>query len=596
MRQSLSDNPSSSSQTTHRPHKRRWTREQLLKNLEVLNSVDAPLPPTLPPSPPASRAASPAPGYKRKSDSSSDPEPIAPSTKRPRTSSMPDRRPLTANQQHPHHPHQPPHSHQPPNAQSASSSQPASASKPPPASASRTEPEEGEVREESSTSAQAPSIPAPAKANLDVPIRRPKRGRQSLRHFDVLHDTYHAQGRMLKYSGDARFWSTYPPTHREYRPLADPPSPNSSYHKYGGLIARLELVDALISFAYSIWSKEYPRRQCIKETWSTIEAFLGWCKKKWQAEEGIDDAEKAFVGLIWMIEAFIHGRKLMYAVTGHLDNDMNVVTKNLRGNIAKAADAAESISGGLSGVLHPHSSGTPIMLPSPASIAPANSANSTPTYKDTRTTNGASNSRDPPSTTQQPARPSRPQTGPSPVPAPLLPPHYANSTTPVPAHVMDAMAEVREPIGPVLAQDLHDFVSGYYASSWCMSTSQATLNLPIMMRCFPVTFNRMMHTTLTPLEEYEPDIEDEEGELHWPGQLITGEGLGWVCLMGKAMVKEFGKAYGYKGLDGVVPKPKPEGSAGESSHRPPPSSLPSNRSSFGPSNAHHMSNSSHGHR
>ena len=69
----------------------------------------------------------------------------------------------------------------------------------------------------------------------------------------------------------------------------------------------------------------------------------------------------------------------------------------------------------------------------------------------------------------------------------------------------------------------------------------------------------MVHSSLLPNEEYEPDIEDEEGELFWPSGCVTGEGLGWVCLMGKAMIQEFGKDYGYRGLEGVVPKPKPEG-------------------------------------
>jgi hypothetical protein len=115
----------------------------------------------------------------------------------------------------------------------------------------------------------------------------------------MLHDKYHSAGRMLKYSGDARFWSTYPTSHKEYRPLPDPPLPGSPYHKHGGLVARLELVDALVCFTYSLWSRDYSRNSCNNETWSTIEAFLGWCRDKWQAEEGTNDAEKAFLGLMY---------------------------------------------------------------------------------------------------------------------------------------------------------------------------------------------------------------------------------------------------------------------------------------------------------
>jgi hypothetical protein len=80
--------------------------------------------------------------------------------------------------------------------------------------------------------------------------------------------------------------------------LANPPPPNSPYYKHGGLIARLELLDALVCFTYSIWNRDYCRRYCSRETWYTIEAFLVWCKQKWQAEEGTPDAEKAFLGLM----------------------------------------------------------------------------------------------------------------------------------------------------------------------------------------------------------------------------------------------------------------------------------------------------------
>lgn len=165
----------------------------------------------------------------------------------------------------------------------------------------RTEPcEDGEVREEPmvASSSRLPPAPVAAVAPNMVPIRRPKRGKTDYRHHDALHDKYHIAGRKLKYSGDARFWSTYPVTHREYRPLLDPPPPNSPYHKHGGLIARLELVDALVCFTFAIWNKDYGRKNCNRYTWRTIEAFLSWCKAKWQAEEGMIDAEKAFIGLM----------------------------------------------------------------------------------------------------------------------------------------------------------------------------------------------------------------------------------------------------------------------------------------------------------
>lgn len=65
----------------------------------------------------------------------------------------------------------------------------------------------------------------------------------------------------------------------------------------------------------------------------------------------------------------------------------------------------------------------------------------------------------------------------------------------------------------------------------------------------------MVHSSLKSSEEHEVDFDDDDGELFWPGQSITGEGLGWLCYMGEAMVREFGKQFEYKGLKGVVPKP-----------------------------------------
>jgi hypothetical protein len=48
-----------------------------------------------------------------------------------------------------------------------------------------------------------------------------------------------------------------------------------------------------------LWSKDFSRKSCFRETWATIEAFLGWCKNKWIAElDTIGDREKALLGLM----------------------------------------------------------------------------------------------------------------------------------------------------------------------------------------------------------------------------------------------------------------------------------------------------------
>lgn len=284
------------------------------------------------------------------------------------------------------------------------------------------------------------------------------------------------------------------------------------------------------------------------------------------------DAEKAFIGLIFMIEAFIHGRKMTYITRSELDSEMDKAHAICKSQLLQAAIKAEQeIASGLNpGHLVPKSQATPPMLPSPASIAPSNSANSTPTTRDGSTPNtAASTSSNSPAHLAAPHGP-----GQTIIPGPLLPDRLQGS--PIPAHVMTAMTSVTVPIGPTLVQNLKNHTALTLAAGWCMTTSQNTLNLPILARFFPNTFARVIHTTLSPTEEHEPDFEDEEGELFWPGQSITGEGLGWVCLMGKAMIKEFGKAYGYRGIDGVIPKPKPEDEEGSGTSNqapnPPPGS------------------------
>lgn len=78
----------------------------------------------------------------------------------------------------------------------------------------------------------------------------------------------------------------------------------------------------------------------------------------------------------------------------------------------------------------------------------------------------------------------------------------------------------------------------------------------------------MMYSSLGADEEYQPDIEDDEGELFWPGQCEPGQGLGWVCLMGKAMIHELGKEIGYMGLKGIIPKPNADAQFGASKGPP----------------------------
>lgn len=254
--------------------------------LQALNDVlGDPLPANLPPSPPASRSASPAPALKRKADGI----PTQETTKRPRTSSVSNRAQNATQRQS-----TAPAASSAPNHHVRASGSSVSLPK-------RLEPrEDGEVCEEPVAPSAPHSIPTSSSSTANVPIRRPKRGNSNPRYYDELHDRYHSAGRKLKYSGDARFWSTYPPTHKEYRPLPDPPLPNSPYHKHGGIIAKLELVNALICFTYALWCKDFKTRTCNCDTWKTIEGFLLWCRSKWADVEHSSEKERAIFGLMYV--------------------------------------------------------------------------------------------------------------------------------------------------------------------------------------------------------------------------------------------------------------------------------------------------------
>lgn len=113
-----------------------------------------------------------------------------------------------------------------------------------------------------------------------------------------MHDEYHTRGRAYKYSGDARFWSTYPASHKHFKALVHPPPSGSPYHTYGGLMSRLELVDALLHFVYSLWVQDFARNRCAATNWTSIFQFLDWTKDKWMQESTIGVREKMFVGLL----------------------------------------------------------------------------------------------------------------------------------------------------------------------------------------------------------------------------------------------------------------------------------------------------------
>ena len=116
-------------------------------------------------------------------------------------------------------------------------------------------------------------------------------------------------------------------------------------------------------------------------------------------------------------------------------------------------------------------------------------------------------------------------------------------------------------------QTVHD-------SSEAMRKASINLTLPILAKHYPRTFARMIHTTYSADDEYQPDFEDDEGELYWPSQFITGSGIGWLCHMGRGMVREFGRDFGYMGQEGLLSKDDEAGPAPEDERSPYTTSMP----------------------
>ena len=218
-----------------------------------------------------------------------------------------------------------------------------------------------------------------------------------------------------------------------------------------------------------------------------------------------------------MIEAHINYRKFVYACIdrrgkdGKFKEGLESTSARLYREIEQQQqDAADVLAlAGISQKRGSRSIRVPTMLPSPA-----NSAHSTPTAADL-----------------------------SSVPQPL--PTHPTGTLPTAFPLV---------LQPETIAAFRDQNLAIHAAQWCSHLASQHLSIPILTRHFPVTWARIAGSSLSADEEHEPDIEDDEGELYWPGQSQIGEGMGWVCLMGKAMVKEFGKGIGYLGIDGVIRK------------------------------------------
>ena len=174
---------------------------------------------------------------------------------------------------------------------------------------------------------------------------------------------------------------------------------------------------------------------------------------------------------------------------------------------------------------------TPPMLPSPASIT-TGSANSTPASRST-----------PPQheTKPEPSSSSSGKSSQQPKQREVLPPHL---TVPLNGQTLDRWLSYT-----AVVKDSID----------CMNKAQKGLTRPALAKYFPRTFARMVHTSYSAEDEYQPDFEDEDGELFWPTQYMAGLGIGWVCHLGRSMVRELGREYGYRAQEGLISKADEDG-------------------------------------
>ncbi|KZT27966.1 hypothetical protein NEOLEDRAFT_1161206 [Neolentinus lepideus HHB14362 ss-1] len=490
---------SSASASATKSRKRRITRQDLLNALEILGPLSAPLPPELP-SPPASRASSPVRGTKRKQLATAETS-NATQLKRPRTSTT-----ATGNQTR----------------------------------VVRTEPtEDGEVGEE-----RTYQVAQPAFTSTFVPVRRPRRGRPQKGDttWERRQHIIRYWARALKFSAEQRWNSTHPPSDPQYRSLTHPPPTDSSYHKHGATIARLEALDSLFCFAYANWLSEYPKKQANSDSWETLHPYANWCLRLWGNPDTAGERETAFFGLISMLKGFIDSRKYIQQTTEELAvkgaTDLERQQKRTKDKLVADELAKDPSLRDL----------PPKQLPSPASTAHG-SANSTPNVLQEGTPARASESTSPSNPRNKPPK----REGFSDLGKPLTKDAFE-------LWIKDKMpSDVAASQGIFIPDTTYAYITHVKSQAAHLDESirhaeaaQTKLNLPVLAKHFPTTFARVIQTSLQPHEEYEPDFDDDEGELYWPGNGVTGEGLGWVCLLGRAMIREFGKDYGYKGYHGIV--------------------------------------------
>lgn len=147
---------------------------------------------------------------------------------------------------------------------------------------------------------QQPQHPVHQAIQAPMPIVRPRRRLE--RSNDIWSRKaaeYRELARKLKFSGEAHNAASFTPNSSSYKALRNPPPPGDPYHQHMSLMARLELVDSLVCFAYSLWLSDYSARSCNTLAWRSSVPLINVVSQLWTTD-AVDEREKCFNGLVYV--------------------------------------------------------------------------------------------------------------------------------------------------------------------------------------------------------------------------------------------------------------------------------------------------------
>lgn len=116
-----------------------------------------------------------------------------------------------------------------------------------------------------------------------------RRGKPSAAEFARFCDRYMSYGKLLKASAEERM---------RVVSESEKSRANPTQLSHLSLISRVEAVDGLLNFTYSIWCKDMEEGRCRQSLWDSLDPYLQWVRSKWESAETRGDAQRAFLGLM----------------------------------------------------------------------------------------------------------------------------------------------------------------------------------------------------------------------------------------------------------------------------------------------------------